>query len=239
MLEKISVWRIIMGKIFKHRLTTRQKEILERTKLANNSWEELSTYHRRIIKRIEKMLKYLEKKYGKKFYYKGYIPENKLFFDKESLLVYAEGDDPEVDCFAVEPKGLGFTDEYAWVIQTPIVQKEMEEKLDGILEGQTYKMFVNLTGVSDEGVVTWFHIYIYIDNNDTSFTDSLMDRLVESLSAETREWDLTMYCFKKPVADSIPAKEHNRSFESDDVHCMYDSNRIVRREGKGWRRNDR
>ena len=111
--------------------------------------------------------------------------------------------------------------------------------MSGILEGQTYKMFVELTGVSDEGVVTWFHIYIYIDNNDTSFTDSLMDRLVESLSAETREWDLTMYCFKKTVADSIPAKEHNRSFESDDVHCMYDSNRIVRREGKGWRRNDR
>ncbi|SCY47652.1 hypothetical protein SAMN05660668_02783, partial [Pseudobutyrivibrio sp. AR14] len=107
-----------MGKIFKHKLTRRQKEILERTKLPNN-WEELSTYHRRIIKRIEKMIKYLEKKYGKKFYYKGYIPENKLFFDKESLLVYAEGDDPEVDCFAVEPKGFGFTDEYAWVIQTP------------------------------------------------------------------------------------------------------------------------
>ncbi|PHU33850.1 hypothetical protein CSX01_13140 [Pseudobutyrivibrio ruminis] len=185
------------------------------------------------------MIKYLEKKYGKKFYYKGYIPENKLFFDKESLLVYAEGDDPEVDCFAVEPKGFGFTDEYAWVIKTPIVQKEMEEKLAGILEGQKYKMFVELTGVTDEGEVTWFHIYIYIDNKDTSFIDSIMDRLVEALSDETREWDLTMYCFKKAVADSIPAKEHNRSFESDDVQCMYDSNRIVRREGKGWRRNDR
>lgn len=227
-----------MGKIFKHKLTRRQKEILERTKLPNN-WEELSTYHRRIIKRIEKMIKYLEKKYGKKFYYKGYIPENKLFFDKESLLVYAEGDDPEVDCFAVEPKGLGFTDEYAWVIQTPIVQKEMEEKLAGIFEGQKYKMFVELTGVSDEGEVKWIDICIYIDNKDTSVTDSIMDRIVEALSSETREWDLTMYCFKKPVVDSIPSKEHNRSFESDDVYCMYDSNRVDRREGRGWERNDR
>jgi len=88
-------------------------------------------------------------------------------------------------------------------------------------------------------VVLCFNIYIYIDNKDTSVTDSIMDRIVETLSDETREWDLTMYCFKKPVVDSIPAKEHNRSFESDDVYCMYDSDRIDRREGKGWERNDR
>ncbi len=227
-----------MGKIFKHKLTRRQKEILERTKLPNN-WEELSTYHRRIIKRIEKMIKYLEKKYGKKFYYNGYVPGNKLFLDEEYMVAYAEGDDPETGCFSVEPKGFGFSDGYAWVTQAPIVQKEMEEKLAGILEGQKYKMFVDLTGVSDEGVVKCFNVFIYIDNKDTLITDSIMDKLVETLSDETREWELIMYCFKKSVVDSIQAKEHNRSFESDDVYCMYDSDRIVRREGKGWERNDR
>ena len=226
-----------MGKIFKHKLTRRQKEILERTKLPNN-WEELSTYHRIIIKRIEKMIKYLEKKYGKKFYYKGYIPENKLFFDKESLLVYAEGDDPEVDCFAVEPKGFGFTDEYAWVIQTPIVQKEMEEKLAGIFEGQNYKMFVELTGVSDEGVVEAFSTTIYIDNSDSVVTDSIMEKIVSIISDEPRYCKIYMYSFKKPVVDQITTKEHNRSFDTDDVKSLYMSTPIDRREGKGWRRND-
>ena len=236
MLEKISVWRIIMGKIFKHRLTTRQKEILERTKLANNSWEELSTYHRRIIKRIEKMLKYLEKKYGKKFYYNGYVPENKIFLDEEYMVAYAEGDDPEVDCFSVEPKGFGFTDEYAWVIQTPIVQKEMEEKLAGIFEGQKYKMFVELTGVSDEGVVLCFDIYIYIENSDFSKTDELMEKTIVAIEDDSRIHDVDMYCFEKAVVDSITEKEHKRSFDTEDIVSHYMSDLFYRGKGTRWKR---
>ncbi len=227
-----------MGIIFKHKPTKRQEEILERTKLPKD-WNELSTYHRRIIKRIEKMLKYLEKKYGKKFYYNGYIPENKLFFDKESLLAYAEGDDPEVDCFSVEPKGFGFTDEYAWVIQSPIVQKEMEDKLSGIFEGQKYKMFVELTGVSDEGAVKYFDIYIYVDCGDSKLTDSFMDRVLRELSTETRQYDVTMYCFEKEIVEQITIKEHNRSFDTDDVKYLYHSTPVTRREERGWKRFDR
>ncbi|SCY32798.1 hypothetical protein SAMN05660668_02226, partial [Pseudobutyrivibrio sp. AR14] len=152
--------------------------------------------------------------------------------------VYAEGDDPEVDCFAVEPKGFGFTDEYAWVIQTPIVQKEMEEKLAGIFEGQNYKMFVELTGVSDEGVVEAFSTTIYIDNSDSVVTDSIMEKIVSIISDEPRYCKIYMYSFKKPVVDQITTKEHNRSFDTDDVKSLYMSTPIDRREGKGWRRND-
>ncbi len=226
-----------MGIIFKHKPTKRQEEILERTKLPKD-WNELSTYHRRIIKRIEKMLKYLEKKYGKKFYYNGYVPENKLFLDEEYLVAYAEGDDPEVDCFSVEPKGLGFRDGYAWVIQSPIVQKEMEDKLSGIFEGQKYKMFVDLTGVTDEGEVKSFSTTIYIDNSDSVVTDSIMEKIVSAISDETRNCKIYMYSFKKPVVDQITTKEHNRSFDTDDVKSLYMSTAIDRREGKGWRRND-
>jgi hypothetical protein len=229
-----------MGNIFKRKskLNERQLEIL-RSKDLPTEWKQLTTIQRQSIVAIEEMLEYVEKKYKKPFCYAGYRRRNPLFMDEESLLCYAQGDDPDIDCFTVKREKIGFRDGYAWVTQTRVVQKEMEDKLSGIFEGQNYKMFVKLTGVSDEGVVLCFNIYIYIDNKDTSVTDSIMDRIVETLSDETREWDLTMYCFKKPVVDSIPAKEHNRSFESDDVYCMYDSDRIDRREGKGWERNDR
>ena len=231
--RKIYAWRIIMGKIFKHKLTTRQKEILERTKLPNN-WEELSTYHRRIIKRIEKMIKYLEKKYGKKFYYKGYVPGNKLFLDEEYMVAYAEGDDPETGCFSVEPKGLGFSDGYAWVTQAPIVQKEMEEKLAGIFEGQKYKMFVELTGVSDEGEVKCFHIYIYLENTDLSVTEQLMDKVILAITGDSRVHSIDMYCFGESIVDKITAKEHNRCFDLEDIVIHYMSHEKDREKGIGW-----
>jgi len=229
-----------MGNIFKRKskLNERQLEIL-RSKDLPTEWKQLTTIQRQSIVAIEEMLEYVEKKYEKPFCYAGYRRRNPLFMDEESLLCYAQGDDPDIDCFTVKREKIGFRDGYAWVTQTRVVQKEMEEKLAGILEGQKYKMFVELTGVSDEGVVKWIDICIYIDNKDISVTDSIMDKIVETLSDESREWDLTMYCFKKPVVDSIPVKEHNRSFELDDVHCMYDSNRVDRREGRGWERNDR
>ena len=202
--RKIYAWRIIMGNIFKRKskLNERQLEIL-RSKDLPTEWKQLTTIQRQSIVAIEEMLEYVEKKYKKPFCYAGYRRSNPLFMDEESLLCYAQGDDPDIDCFTVKREKIGFRDGYAWVTQTRVVQKEMEDKLSGIFEGQKYKMFVKLTGVSDEGVVEAFSTTIYIDNSDSVVTDSIMEKIVSIISDEPRYCKIYMYSFKKPVVDIL------------------------------------
>ena len=233
--RKIYAWRIIMGNIFKRKskLNERQLEII-RAKDLPTEWKQLTTIQRQSIVAIEEMLEYVEKKYKKAFCYAGYRRQNPLFMDKEALLCYAQGDDPDIDCFTVKRKRFGFRDGYAWVTQTRVVQKEMEDKLSGIFEGFKYKMFVDLTGVSDEGVVQCFHICIYVENEDMFIADTLIEKVIAQLSDETRKIDIDMYCFGKSIVDKITAKEHNRCFDLEDIVIHYMSDEIDRAKGIGW-----
>lgn len=226
-----------MGNIFKRKskLNERQLEIL-RSKDLPTEWKQLTTIQRQSIVAIEEMLEYVEKKYKKPFCYAGYRRPNALFMDKEALLCYAQGDDPDIDCFTVKRKRFGFRDGYAWVTQTRVVQKEMEDKLSGIFEGQKYKMFVKLTGVSDEGVVLCFDIYIYIENSDLSKTDELMEKTIVAIEDDSRVHDVDMYCFEKAVVDNITEKEHKRSFDTEDIVFHYMSDEKYREKGTRWKR---
>lgn len=224
-----------MGNIFKRKskLNERQLEIL-RSKDLPTEWKQLTTIQRQSIVAIEEMLEYVEKKYKKPFCYAGYRRRNPLFMDEESLLCYAQGDDPDIDCFTVKREKIGFRDGYAWVTQTRVVQKEMEDKLSGIFEGQKYKMFVELTGVSDEGEVKCFHIYIYLENTDLSVTEQLMDKVILAITGDSRVHNINMYCFGESIVDKITAKEHNRCFDLDDIVIHYMSHEKDREKGIGW-----
>ncbi|MCR4566655.1 MAG: hypothetical protein K5769_01280 [Pseudobutyrivibrio sp.] len=226
-----------MGNLIKEKTNLNERQIsILRSKDLPIDWDKLTEGQQQSIVAIEEMLEYLENKYQKTFCYAGYRRENPLFFDKESLLAYAEGDDPESECFTVERAENGFTDRYAWVVQSPIVQKEMEEKLEGIFEGQKYKMFVKLTGVSGEGVVESLHIYIYIENTSMAKTDELMEKTTIAISGDSRVHDIDMYCFDKQVVEAMTDKNHQGSFDIDDIVLHYKSDEINRGRGERWNR---
>lgn len=226
-----------VGNLIKEKTNLNERQIsILRSKDLPIEWDKLTEGQQQSIVAIEEMLEYLENKYQKIFCYAGYRRENPLFFDKESLLAYAEGDDPESECFTVEREENGFTDGYAWVVQSPIVQKEMEDKLSGIFEGQKYKMFVKLTGVSGEGVVESLHIYIYIENTSMAKTDELMEKTTIAISDDSRVHDIDMYCFDKQVVEAMTDKDHQRSFGIDDIVLHYRSDEINRRKGERWNR---
>ena len=134
-------------------LNERQCKILQDMDLPTD-WHELGYKQRESIVAIEEMLEYLENKYNKTFIYKGYRYPDPLYNDEESLLAYAEGDDPDTQTISVTRTEDGFEDTYDWVLAAPKYQEEMEEKLAPVFEGQTYKVFTIPTGVKDEMVTT-------------------------------------------------------------------------------------
>ena len=226
--------------IFGHKLTERQLKICQEKGLPTE-WRKMKPFQRQCLTAIEEMLQYLDDKYGKKFCYEGYVPENKIFMDEEYLCAYAEGDDPETDLFTVERDGKGFKDGYAWVQLAPVVQKEMDEKLGPILEGETYKMFTELTGVSDEGIVTSMEIEIYIENPDVTVTDTLFEKVVDSIEDDAKVDGVVLYCFdKRGITSKMDKKSYREIFDINKVRHSYLSTEIKRRNKDArWIRNDR
>ena len=222
----------LIDKVFgeKVELNERQCEILLSMDLPAD-WDELGYKQRESIVAIEEMLEYLEAKYNKTFIYAGYRYPDALFNDEEALRAYAEGDDPETQCFTVTRTEDGFEDSYDWVLLAPKYQKEMDEKLAPILEGQTYKMFTTLTGVKD-GNVTAADISIYIESVDVEECNSLMDSIVDAIGKEKNVWEISMYCFdKEGITSDMNQKNYEDCFDIDDVKLLYGSYYTDRKNG--------
>ena len=220
--------------IFGHKLTERQLKICQEKGLPTE-WRKMKPFQRQCLTAIEEMLQYLDDKYGKKFCYEGYVPENKIFMDEEYLCAYAEGDDPETDLFTVKRDGKGFKDGYAWVQLAPVVQKEMDEKLGPILEGETYKMFTKLIGVSDEGIVKAMNITIYIENPDDNVTEALFEKVVDKVEGDTKVSDIVLYSFDKTGITSDMNKKNHESFDVKEVKHSYLSLSVDRKKnGARW-----
>lgn len=227
-----------MGLFSGHKLNERQISILKNANLPTE-WKKLNYTGRQCITAIEEMLQYLDKKYGKTFCYNGYVPENKIFLDQERLYAYAEGDDPDIDTFTVERDGKGFKDGYQWVLLAPGVQKEMEEKLSPILEGQKYKMFTELSGVSEEGRVKAIDIFVYVDNSNTSETDLLMGKIVNEIKNDSIDITVEMYDIDNSFIEKMEQGKHQSVFTGRDAKVLYHSSSVTRKNvARGWERND-
>jgi hypothetical protein len=222
-----------------HRLNARQKEILKSKDLPTN-WLKLSYSQKKAIVAIGEMLEYVEKKYNKKFCYNGYTASMPLFGDEEALFVYAEGDDPATSTFSVERAEHGFKDGYAWVTQQPVVQAEMEERLGKIFEGESYKLFVILTGVADDGHVKAAHIYIYIEEVTEEKLEEYLDLVAAELKKDQeREINLGLYLYKKGIIQDMNLKNHKKICSDYDPLQTYSSYEVDRREkGCGWEKDD-
>lgn len=228
----------LIDKVFgeKVELNERQCEILWSMDLPAD-WDELGYKQRESIVAIEEMLEYLEAKYNKTFIYAGYRYPDALFNDEEALLAYAEGDDPDTQCFTVTRTEDGFEDSYDWVLLAPKYQKEMDEKLAPILEGQTYKMFTKLTGVKN-GVVSSASILIYIESIDTNVLDGLFDKIVEKIGDEKETSGITMYCFdKEGMTSKMNSKNYEDCYDYYDIKITYISTREDRKNSNSkWSR---
>ena len=222
-----------------HKLNARQREILKAKDLPT-SWIKLQYNQKKAIVAIEEMLQYVEKKYNKKFCYNGYTAAMPLFGDDECLYTYAEGDDPETSTFSVERTEDGFTDGYAWVCQLPVVQAEVEERLGKIFEGESYKMFVELTGVDDDGRVKAVDVCTYIEKATEEKLDTIIEKIVTELNKE-KDYivDFIMYSYREGLIQGMTTKNHKDICDSDDIIVAYFSDEIDRRNaGCGWYKND-
>jgi len=225
-------------KLFK-KLTDRQIEILKSKNLPI-SWLKLSSIQKESISAIEEMLEYVEAKYNKKFCYNGYTRANAFYGDDEVLYTYAEGSDPATSTFSVERTKDGFKDGYGWVIQAPIVQADMEKRLGHLFEGLTYKMFVELTGVADDGHVKTAHIFLYVENASENQSETIMDGFIAEIQGDPIDFAIVLYSLKEGIVPKLDKKDHNNSFWSEDINNMYRSNRIIRKKSiSGWEKNER
>lgn len=225
----------ILGK--KVELNERQCEILWSMDLPAE-WDELTLRQQESIVAIEEMLEYLEDKYDKEFVYAGYRYPDPLFNDEESLLAYAKGDDPDTQTISVTRTEDGFEDTYDWVLLAPKYQAEMEEKLAPILEGQTYKMYTELTGVKD-GKVTAADVNIYIESVDLDVSNKLMDNIVNTLSDEASVDVIRMYRFSDRITSNMNKKNYEDCFDLDDIKTLYRSSKQNRnKNGRRWEIDD-
>ncbi len=207
----------ILGK--KVELNERQCEILWSMDLPAD-WDELTLRQQESIVAIEEMLEYLENKYDKEFVYAGYRYPDPLFNDEESLLAYAKGDDPDTQTISVTRTEDGFEDTYDWVLLAPKYQAEMEEKLAPILEGQTYKMYTELTGVKD-GKVTAADVNIYIEGKDSTEKKTIFFNVEECLKNRDEVNGITMYGIEEGKTKNLTIANKSKMFSGDDYLYSY------------------
>ena len=210
-------------------LTPRQCEILWSEGLPAE-WDELTIQQQDSIVAIEELLTYLEKKYDKKFCYKGYKPANRLFGDEESLLAYAEGDDPETMSFVVtrDKRGIDhIEDTYDWVLAMPEYQAETEDRVKDVLDGYEYKVFTDLLGVK-EGVVKSADTVIFITAEDTEASEQLFNRVVNSLKDYGDVHNIIMYCVDEGVVPQIDEENCYELTDDTNINKRFFSNRRIR-----------
>ena len=214
-------------------LTPRQCEILWSEGLPAE-WDELTIQQQDSIVAIEELLTYLEKKYDKKFCYKGYKPASRLFGDEESLLAYAEGDDPETMSFVVtrDKRGIDhIEDTYDWVLAMPEYQAETEDRVKDVLNGYEYKVFVDLLNVED-GMVTAADAVIVVTGEENDEMENLFNKIVNTLEVYNEVDTIVVYCVDERIVKNIDNRNRNEILDLTVIKKAYFSHKNDRKKEK-------
>lgn len=199
-------------------LTERQKEILEQGGLPTE-YEELTIRQKSAIVKIEKMLVYLEDKYGKEFAYAGYVPGELM--DEEHLLAYP-ADDPESQVITVwrnEEDGEedAFEDDYPCILATPWYQAAAEAYFAKTFVPETFLVYAEVTeteeDVTEETILRKASAKLYVLLDEQTCTKQQLDDFAAGYGAWMQEQSDS--CQSSSTAMYLASRELMNETDSD------------------------
>lgn len=123
-------------------LTERQKKILTDNGLSPE-YDELTTSQQSAIDAIEKMLVYLENKYGLAFSYEAYLAP--FAMEQEQLMAYPSAGPNQSDCVTVTTTKDGYHDDYVAVASTDLFASYVANGLSELHPGIVVQVYPQIT----------------------------------------------------------------------------------------------
>lgn len=211
-------------------LNDRQIKILDEMELSTNV-DELNNRQIAVIKRIEEILQYLERKYDEKFEYVGYVEKSEL--ENEYLLAVPEGGNKNTDTFRVECDNDEFYDEYLEQLLRPIYEKKMCKCLSDIIESTDLKIYSTIyetdiikTDFSEEDITknTKSSTMIFLSNENLNIKeyDGLYEKVKSALMKNQFSGNVQLLIYKKEYFNRLNREIYNTFL--DDNYYIYRKN---------------
>jgi hypothetical protein len=216
------IWEAVVSMFKKKQLTERQRDILEAVGLPAEL-DKLRKIQQTQIVLIEKKLKYLERRYQKKFYYNLEANGNKLNGIGETK-VYAEGENPETDTFMIEDKTwlfpVRYNEHYHLLLLERKVQKQTEEEVSNLIHDQIYKVYTRILG-KRRNTATAIELRMVIENTDEEYCDELFKRINDKIASKKEIDYIDMYCVDNGVVAELGDEKLTISKDDENVRMRY------------------
>ena len=197
-------------------LNDRQIDILLSEDLPTE-WNKLTPNQQKSIQAIEEMLEYLENKYDKEFIYAGYKLPDMLEYDEESLLVYADGDNPKTDCFTVERTEDGFTDNYGIVTKAAEFQETLDESVKNVLHETPYKVISTVSEIDEDKGIARGVGYIFLNASDINDFDETMSKIENAVYQNAGYDQLAVYYVDGIDIASLTKEEWEQQLKTENI----------------------
>lgn len=201
-------------------LNDRQIDILLSEDLPTE-WNKLTPNQQKSIQAIEEMLEYLENKYDKEFIYAGYKLPDMLGYDEESLLVYADGDNPKTDCFTVERTEDGFIDNYSEVLAYDAYQCMLDEAVKEIANDYVMKIFADIGKVDESNNVVNASAVVIVDSDKVENEDELAQEIEERIYNVDGVDDISLYFVKNTSVSDLTRDNWEEIIKTENIVNNY------------------